>query len=80
MFDNRFFNAAGMTEIGVVSVPDVAHGRVDVTNVKGLGMGDDSLGHAVGDADYQRVLSKIEGFDGGGEEGEKVFVPFPDKG
>ena len=64
----------GTTEIGVESVPNVAHRGMDVGDVAGVRAWNCPLGNAVAGAQNQVVAAKIEGFDGPGHHGQVMTV------
>ena len=61
-------------EVGVLLVPGVAHGRVAVAEVEGVGRRDHPLGHAVAGAEDDVEAREVELLDGGREERQVAAV------
>ena len=56
-----------MTEIGIILVPNIAHGGMKITEVNRTGERDDPFGHAVRTADDNFIVPEVKLFDSGWE-------------
>ena len=62
------------TEVVVVEVPHVAHGREAIADVRRTGGGTSALGHAVAGGQHEVVPAQVERLDRSGEQRQVLAI------